>query len=92
MKVVLVVSKPQYAWVNNGDALFGIRVRDSACMQEEVLIDFTLRKEKVIAAMSEIVPAWACKRTVRGVCFANSQNQMERERHLAVSRKRMISA
>ena len=84
MKVVLVVSKPQYAWVNNGDALFGIRVRDSACMGEGVLIDCTPRKEKVIAALSEIAPAWVHERTAENAVSTNSQILTG---GLAVSRK-----
>ena len=60
-------------------------------MGKEVLIDFTPRKEKVIAELREIALAWACGRTVENARFANSQILTGGGHSLAVSRKKVSS-
>ena len=44
-----------------------------ACMGEEVLIDCPQRKEKLIAVLSGIAPAWAHERTAKDTVSANLQ-------------------
>ena len=44
------------------------------CQREGNLIDYPPRKAKVIAALNEISPAWACGMAVKNANSANSQN------------------